>query len=243
MSKRVIVTGGSRGIGAEICRVLAPDSEVLVHYFASKGPAEEVATEVEKLGGRAYVAQADLTTPDGCRKLCDEAASVLGAVDVLVNNAGGLIQRHRVEELDWDVMVRTFSLNTFSTMMMTKLCIPLLRRGVSPVVVNITSVSMRYGAQSATTYGAANSAIDAFTRGAARELAPGIRVNAVAPGVIEVRGHEEVTTTAHLVSFRERTPLKKNGTPWHVASAVEFLVRNDFATGESVDVNGGIFMR
>jgi 3-oxoacyl-[acyl-carrier protein] reductase len=243
MSKTIVVTGGSTGIGAETCRVLASGNEIFVHYFSSKGPAEQVAADVEKAGGKAHLIQADLTTSEGCEKIVNEVKARADHIDVLVNNAGGLIHRQPVPELEWDFMIETFALNTFSAMKMTMLCVPLLKKGTDPVVVNMTSIAMRHGAPSATIYGASKGAIDSFTRGAAKELAPEIRVNAVAPGVIETPFHEKVSTPERMEAFKENTPLKRNGVANHIATAVKFLVDNDFTTGETLDINGGLFMR
>jgi 3-oxoacyl-[acyl-carrier protein] reductase len=164
-------------------------------------------------------------------------------LDVLVNNAGGLVRRKPVRELDWSLMLEVFSLNVFSMMRVTALCVPLLERGLHPCVVNVSSVAARVGAPTATIYGAAKGAVDTFTRGAARELAPLIRVNAVAPGVIDTPFHDKVTSPERMLQFKEETPLKRLGSAAHIAHAVRFIVENDFLDGETIDVNGGLFMR
>jgi 3-oxoacyl-[acyl-carrier protein] reductase len=128
-------------------------------------------------------------------------------------------------------------------MTLTSKCIPLLEKGTDPSVINVSSIAMRHGAPSATIYGASKGALDSFTRGIAKELAPGIRVNAVAPGVIETPFHDRFSTKERMVTFAESTPLKRNGKPTHIAKAIQFLIENDFITGETVDVNGGLFMQ
>jgi 3-oxoacyl-[acyl-carrier protein] reductase len=140
-------------------------------------------------------------------------------------------------------MARIFALNTFSTMMVTSLCIPLLEKGQNPCIVNMSSVAMRHGAPSATVYGASKAAVDSFTRGIAKELAPAIRVNAVAPGVILTPFHDKVTAPEKLEEFRQANPLQKNGEAIHIAMAVKLLIENDFINGETIDINGGLFMR
>ena len=102
---------------------------------------------------------------------------------------------------------------------------------------------MRFGAPSATLYAASKSAIDSYTRGAARELAPKIRVNAIAPGVILTPFHERYSTAERLEAMRSNTPLGEHGESEHIASAVRFLIENTFITGETIDINGGMFMR
>jgi 3-oxoacyl-[acyl-carrier protein] reductase len=109
--------------------------------------------------------------------------------------------------------------------------------------VNISSIAIRTGAPTATVYGAAKGAIDVFTRGLARELAPAIRVNAVAPGVIQTPFHDKVSTPQFMESSRQNTPLQHLGEAIHIARAIRFLIENDFVTGETLDVNGGLFMR
>lgn len=243
MGRNIVITGGSTGLGAETARLLAEGNQIIVHYNASRDAAEKVASDVSKAGGTAHLLQADLTKPEECERFANEVSAIFSVVDVLVNNAGGLIKRQPIGELDWDFMIETFSLNTFSTMKLTSLCVPLLEKAADPVVINLTSIAMRHGAPSATIYGAAKGAIDSFTRGAANELAPKIRVNAVAPGVIETPFHDKVSTPERMQAFKEKTPLKRNGQAGHIATAIKFLIENDFTTGETIDVNGGLFMQ
>lgn len=243
MSKIVLITGASTGIGAETARQLAPDNTIVVHYNASQAEAEKVAAEVGQLGGQAHLVQADVATEAGCGAIVDYVGQNFDRLDVLVNNAGGLIKRQPATDLEWDLMERIFALNVFSVMKLSSGCIPLLKKGAQPCIVNLTSIAIRHGAPTATIYGAAKSAIDSFTRGLAKELAPDIRVNAVAPGVIETPFHEKVSSPEQMKTFRENTPLKMNGKASHVAMAIKMLVENDFMTGETIDINGGLFMR
>jgi 3-oxoacyl-[acyl-carrier protein] reductase len=238
----ILITGGSTGIGAETARCLAPGNRLLIHYNASEKEAQEVARAAADVGGTAELFQADLRSEGGCIGLADAVSAAVDGLDVLVNNAGGLIRRQPVGQLQWSLMEEIFSLNAFSAMMMTSLCVPLLEKGRNPCIVNVSSIAMRTGAPSATIYGASKGAVDSFTRGAAKELAPRIRVNAVAPGVIETPFHEKVSTPERMKSFAESTPLGKNGQAADIARAIKFLVESEFMTGETVDVNGGLFM-
>jgi 3-oxoacyl-[acyl-carrier protein] reductase len=243
MAKIILITGASTGIGAEAARCLAEGNELFLHYNASKDAAGKVAAEVEKRGGKAHLVQSDLTSERGCAALVKAVSEKTSRIDVLVNNAGGLVRRQPVRELDWSLMLEVFSLNVFSMMKVTALCVPLLEHGVDPCVINVSSVAARIGAPTATIYGAAKGAVDTFTRGAARELAPRIRVNAVAPGVIETPFHDKVTSPERMKQFREETPLKRLGQAAHIAQTIRFIVENDFLDGETIDVNGGLFMR
>lgn len=243
MSKTILITGASTGIGAETARHLANGNKIFIHYNTSKQAAENVAVEVEKLNGQAYLLQADLASEAGCQELVKAVSAKTDRLDVLVNNAGGLIKRQSVREYEWRLMEDIFALNTFSAMMVTSLCIPLLDKGTDPCIVNITSVAMRHGAPTATIYGASKAALDSFTRGIAKELAPTIRVNAVSPGVIISPFHDKYSTPEQLEAWREGNPLQKNGEPTHIAQAIKFVIENDFMNGETIDINGGLYMR
>ena len=243
MAKTLLITGASTGLGAETARQLAKRNEIFIHYNSSKESAEQVAADVEKQGGKAYLLQADLSKEAGCRSLIKGVNDKTTKLDVLVNNAGGLIRRKPVREYEWKLMEEVFALNIFSAMMVSSLSVPLLEKGVDPCIINITSVAIRHGAPTATFYGAAKAALDSFTRGAAKELAPTIRVNSVAPGVIITPFHDKVSTPEQLEAWRENTPLKKNGDPIHIALTIKFIIENNFINGESLDINGGLFMR
>ena len=233
----------STGIGAATARLLAPQNKIIVHYYSSKEAAEKVAKDVEESGGEAFLIQEDLTSKEACINLVKKVADKYSKIDVLINNAGGLIRRQAAHELEWKLMIETFSLNTFSTMKLSSLCIPLLKKGEDPNIVNVSSIAMRHGAPSAIIYGACKGAVDSFTRGLANELVPGIRVNAVAPGVIDTPFHEKVSTPEKMKKFKESIPIKRIGEAIHIAKTIKFLIENDFVTGETIDVNGGAFMR
>ena len=243
MSKTILITGASTGIGAETARQLANGNHIFVHYNSSEEAARQVAAIVEHEGGKATVVKADLSNEADTRSLADFVSSEADQLDILINNAGSMIERRNARDIDWDLVEQTFRLNVFSVMSLTNLCIPMLEKAKDASIINISSVAMRHGAPTATVYGATKGALDSFTRGLAKELAPGIRVNAVAPGVIVTPFHERFSTEEKMKSFAEATPLKRNGKPEHIASTVKFLIENDFITGETIDVNGGIFMR
>lgn len=243
MSKVILVTGASTGIGAATAVYLAPSNHVIVHYNSSKKEAEYVAESVNNRGGTAHLIQADLASKDGCQNVTDFVKHQWKKLDVLVNNAGGLIKQHSSQEITWDFMEKLFKLNTFSAMYLSSLCVPLLQQGVQPCVVNITSAIIRSGGTVGPIYAAAKGALDVFTRSLARELAPHIRVNGIAPGVIQTPFHEGVTPDTKMKEVLAMTPLKKAGEPEHIAKVVAMLIDNDFMTGETIDVNGGLYMR
>lgn len=243
MSKTILITGAGTGIGAATACYLAAGNTLILHYHSSQAAAEAVADTVRQAGGHAHLVQGDLGTEAGCRGVAAFAGELSDRLDVLVNNAGGMLRRCGARELDWKLMHEIFALNTFSTMLLSSLCVPLLERGTQPCIVNVTSIAVRHGAPTATLYGASKGAVDTFTRGLAKELAPAIRVNAVAPGVIETPFHDKVTTPEKLAQFRDSAPLRRNGRAEEIAVAIGFLIDSLFMTGETLDVNGGMLMR
>ncbi len=241
MGRTILITGASTGIGAATARYLAKGNTLILHH--NQSPIEPVSKGVERLGATVYTSRADLMSEAGCHDLMQDVNRITTHLDVFINNAGSLLQRHRIEDVTWSLMERIFSLNTYSAILLTKLCVPFLRKGESPSIVNMTSIAMRHGAPTATVYGAAKAAMDSFTRGAARELAPEIRVNAVAPGVILTPFHDRYSTEEKLAAIAEDTPVGFNGESDQIARTVELLINNPFMTGETIDVNGGLFMR
>ncbi len=113
MSKAILITGASTGLGAETARLLAPGNDIYVHYNSSADAAQQVAADVEQAEGKAYLMQADLTTDDGCRALVQSVSEKTDKLDVLFNNAGGLIRRTPANACDWSLMQEVFALNTF----------------------------------------------------------------------------------------------------------------------------------
>ena len=243
MSKTILITGASTGLGAETASHLAGGNQMFIHYYASGEAAEKVAADVEAKGGKAHPVQADLSKEEGCRSLFEAVAAKTDKLDLLVNNAGGLIRRQTAREYEWRLMEEIFALNTFSAMMVTSLFIPMLEKGEDPCIVNISSIAIRHGGPTATIYAASKAALDSFTRGLAKELAPGIRVNAVAPGVIITPFHDKVSSPEQLEAWSKACPLQRNGEPIHIAQAIKFIMENNFLHGETIDVNGGLFMR
>jgi len=242
--KTVFITGSGTGIGAETARVLAPGNRLFLHYNSSKSEILRVKEDAERLGAEVELLQADISSERACEELVRDLSSKTPHLDVLVNNAGGLVQRQACDALEWDLMERIFALNVFSLMKISSLCIPLLRESVGdPNIVNVSSVVIRHGGPSATLYAAAKGAVDVFTRGLCKELAPRIRANSVVPGVIDTPFHLKVSTPEQMAAWAAGNPLKRNGEPRHIALAIKMLIENDFINGESIDINGGLNIR
>jgi 3-oxoacyl-[acyl-carrier protein] reductase len=244
--RRALVTGAGRGIGKAIALALSgAGAEVCVHFNTSRGAAEATVAEVLKGEGRAWSIQADLTDPEQVKKMAGQVKSRWSTLDILVNNAGDLVQRSPIANITDELVDQTIKVNLSSLVYCTRACIPLLTQGNSPCIVNLGSVAAHHGGgNGATLYASTKGAIHTLTRGLAKELAPGIRVNGIAPGVIMTDFHRRHSTDELLRNFVNSTPLKRLGTPEDVTGAAVFLCSPaaSFLTGEVVEVNGGLWL-
>jgi NAD(P)-dependent dehydrogenase (short-subunit alcohol dehydrogenase family) len=244
----VIVTGGSRGIGAAICRRLAADGYTVgVNYSADAKAAEATVAEVQKSGGRAQAFQADVANPAQLHRLFDQATQALGPLSGLVNNAGSAGRFARVDEREAAELTQLFGVNVIGTILACKEAVLRLsprHGGSGGSIVNISSIAGRTGGlPGLSPYAATKGAVETFTKGLATEVGPeGIRVNAVAPGFTETDMTREQLAEA---AFRERmeamTPLRRVGLPEEIAEAAAWLISPAarFVTGSVVTVSGG----
>jgi NAD(P)-dependent dehydrogenase (short-subunit alcohol dehydrogenase family) len=244
----IVVTGGSRGIGAAICRRLAADGyAIAVNYAAAAKAAEATVADINKAGGRAGAFQADVADAAQLHRLFDEATRALGPLAGLVNNAGVSGRFARVEERDADELTQLFAVNVIGTILGCKEAVLRLstrRGGSGGSIVNISSIAARTGGlPGLASYSATKGAVESFTKGLATEVGPeGIRVNSVAPGFTETDMNSNALAQA---SFRERmeamTPLRRIGLPEEIAEAVAWLISTAarFVTGSVLTVSGG----
>jgi NAD(P)-dependent dehydrogenase (short-subunit alcohol dehydrogenase family) len=244
----IIVTGGSRGIGAAICRRLAADGYAVgVNYAADSKAAETTVTEIKKSGGRAAAFQADVADRAAIHPLFEQATQALGPLAGLVNNAGVSGRFAHVEDRDPDELTQLFAVNVIGTILACKEAVLRLsskRGGSGGSIVNISSIAARTGGlPGLAPYAATKGAVESFTKGLATEVGPErIRVNAVAPGFTETDMNREPLAQA---SFRERmeamTPLRRVGLPEEIAEAAAWLISPAarFVTGSVLTVSGG----
>ena len=249
--KRALVTAGAQGIGLAITRqLLAAGCDVFVHYHRSAESARALESEAGSLGRRYASASADLTTTTGCDRLVAEAVTFLGGLDVLINNAGSLVARKSLAEADDEFWAEVMELNVGSLRRVTRAAAPHLvaaaRTGGGASIVNLSSLAGRKGGHGGSlAYSTAKGAVLTFTRSLASELGPdGVRVNALAPGLILGTSFHETHTTAE--SARATVagiPLGRGGCPDDIARAAVFLASeyDGFITGATLDINGGIY--
>jgi ketoreductase RED2 len=233
----VLVTGSSSGIGAAIVRAFAAEGAfVAVNSTArSSAAGDALAREV----GGVYL-EADLGDPDAASDLVERAAAQLGGLDVLVNNAAttAVIPHHDLEAADVDVWRRILDVNLIGTWQVTRAAVPHLRRSNAGQVIMITSTSATRPTGSSIPYSVSKAALNHLTALLAKALGPEVRVNAIAPGLIETRWSADwADAHAHV---RREGALRRSGTPEDVAVACLSLSKTHYATGTVVTVDGGL---
>ena len=246
-NKRVLITGGGQGLGQAIVeQFIAAGANVAIHYHSSKAGAEQLKTLAMKAGRKAEIFQADLTQETAASGLVAAAARFLGGLDVLVNNAGDIIGRRRIEEVDGAFWQKVINVNVTSMMWVTRAAVPELIKAGQGSIVNLSSLAGRKGGHAGSlAYSTAKGAVLTWTRALANELGPnGIRVNAVAPGLIlGTRFHATHTTDESAKATIAQIPLGRAGSPEDIARAVAFLASeyDGFITGATLDINGGVY--
>ena len=234
-----IVTGAGRRVGRAIATALGQRKmHVAVHYNGSKRGATETVADIERAGGRATLFQTDLSQPDAPAALVDDVAKTLGALDVLVNSAA-IMQRTPLDTVtpaDWDT---TFAINARAPFFASLAAARHMREN-GGVIVNIADLAGLETWPAYVPHGLSKSVVIQMTRSLARTLAPSVRVNAIAPGVIALPEGWDPAVGERL---RTTTPLKKLGSVNDVVGAVIYLLEADFVTGETIVVDGGRHVR
>ena len=242
--KVAVVTGGSRDIGRAISVKLAKEgAKVVVNYNSSEAGAKETVDEIKSFGGEAIAVKADISKLDDINNLKTKAVEAFGnKVDVLVNNAGGLFARKSLQELDETFYNLVMDVNFKSTVFVMQAFEPLMSKGAS--IVNISSQAARDGGGGGSSlYASSKGAVSTFSRSMAKELGPkGIRVNALCPGLIGTKFHDDFTKDQVRTNVANATPLRREGSAEEVADLVAYLAGDDssFLTGNNVDINGGL---
>jgi 3-oxoacyl-[acyl-carrier protein] reductase len=240
--RTVLVTGGSRGIGAAAARSFArAGADVFVHHRASALEANRVAEDVRAAGRRAWVVAADLGEEGAATRIAAAVAAATSRLDILVHNAG--IWTHgRVESMSLDVWRETMRVNLDAVFELTQALLPMLRRSEHAAIVIVTSTAAQRGEADHSHYAASKGALVAWTKSLAIELAPRVRVNSVAPGWVATEMVErEMQQPARRFEIETAIPRGRVATPEEIAGPIVFLASDLAAhiTGEILNVNGG----
>ncbi|WP_053377144.1 SDR family NAD(P)-dependent oxidoreductase [Paenibacillus sp. FJAT-27812] len=245
-----LVTGASGGIGRGVASMLASSgAKVALNYLSSRAGAEEAVAAIRAAGGTAEAFQADVTKPEQIEEMVSAVEASFGSsIDLLVNNAGHLVQRLANEEMTEELYAKVMDVNLKSAVFVSKFVIPGMKAKGRGSIVNVTSIAAHNGGgPGASIYAASKAAVLTYTKGLAKELAAsGITVNGVSPGFIgQTAFHDTFTPDAARKATVQGIPLGREGTPEDVAGAVLFLVSelSSYLTGETIEINGGMFMR
>lgn len=242
-----LVTGASSGIGAATAEVLADlGACVAIGYHRNQEGAEQVRGRIAAAGAKAISLRADMRKTAEIRSLVERAASELGPIGILVNNAGSLVKRMALRELTEDGLSEILDVNLKSAVLCTQSVAPAMIERRQGAIINVVSIAAHNGGgPGAGPYAASKAALIAFTKSQARELAPhGIRVNAISPGVIDTPFHEVFSTAEMMANFVKMIPLGRVGKARECATVIAFLASDaaSFLVGETVEVNGGQLM-
>ena len=236
-----IVTGAGTGMGRAIAeRFAAEGAKVLVNYRTSKDAAQEVVAGIKEKGGEAETCQANVAVDAEARKMAAAAEQRWGRLDVLVNNAGWskVTPHHQLEDLTDEIWDRTLNTNLRGAFYATRAAVPLLRKSGGGSVINNTSASAWHAAGSSIVYSASKAALVNMTKSLARVLAPEIRVNAIAPGLVRTRFAGWPQSVFD--EGPKHTPLQRIATAEEVAAVVLFLAADATAiTAETILIDGG----
>ncbi len=240
-----VVTGASRGIGNAVAEELGRGgAKVVINYSGSQEPAEELAERINQTGGggEAVAIQADVSDPNDAQRLIDQAVEQYGRIDILVNNAGINVDKpmKKLEVEDWDKVIQLDLNGCFYTV---HAALPHMMGQELGSIVNMSSYIGEAGNVAQANYSAAKAGLLGFTKTAALELAKSnITVNAVCPGFIETDMTNAIPDDVK-EKITKTIPMGHFGQPQDIASAVRFCIENEYMTGATLDINGGVYMR
>lgn len=245
--RRILVIGSSVGIGAAAVTAFAElGASVAVHANSNREAAEALVDRIAAAGGQAKLVIGDVSSRQGAEQVVSAAAEGLGGLDILVNNAGSLIERRPIAEVDDALYDQVLDLNLRAVLVASQAALPWLKQSEAASIINMGSIAgVDGGGPNSGHYAAAKAAVHALTRHLARDWARfGIRVNAIAPGVVET-GFHSATPPDRMEAMRSAIPLGRIGQPQDIVGTFLFLAApalSGYVTGQTIHVNGGQYM-
>ena len=239
MNKTAIVTGGSKGIGAAVVKILAQEGyNVILNYYKSEEVAQKMKDEFTGKGYNVEIFKADVSKREEVKKLIEFTLNKYKNIDVLVNNAG--ISQTKlftdITDLDWSNMMAT---NLDSVFYTTQEAVKKMIHNKKGCIINISSIWGLVGSSCEVHYSVAKAGVDAMTKSLAKELGPSnIRVNSIAPGIIDTDMNKYLSYK-EVVEIEDEIPLGKIGKPEDIARCVKWLIEDEYTTGQVISINGG----
>lgn len=239
MSKIILVTGGSNGIGADIVQTLAEDgNNVILNYNKSEQEAKKIQSNLKEKNIIIDIYKADVSNHIEVTKMINFCINKYHKIDVLINNAG--ISQIKlftdITDIDWNTMIQTNLTSAFYTIKDT---LPSMIHNKSGLIINISSIWGQIGASCEVHYSVSKAGLDAMTKSLAKELGPSnIRVNSIAPGIIDTKMNEHLSSE-ELEEIRQEIPLEKIGNPHSISKCIQWLINDDYTTGQVIAINGG----
>lgn len=248
MTKTILITGSSRGIGASTALLAAKQGyNVCINYLKNQIAAEKVVDEISKIGGKAIAYKADTSCEKDVISLFSKIDRDFGKLTALVNNSGILETQSRVDEMDLNRLLKVINNNIIGCFLCSKEAVKRMSTrygGIGGAIVNVSSIAAKTGSPNEyVDYAASKGAVDTFTLGLSKEVAAeGIRVNAVRPGFIYTDIHASGGEPKRVDRIKNLVPMKRGGQPEEVANAILWLLSDEasFSTGTFVDITGGV---
>lgn len=247
IGKNVLITAGAQGIGESITRhFIDSGANVAIHYFSSADTANQLKEYATSKGQKAVAISGDLTKEADANVMVKKTIEALGGLDILINNAGSLVARKMLSEMETEFWHKVMDINLTSMMFVTRAAAPYLAKNEASSIVNLASLAGRKGGHPGSlAYSTSKGAILTLTRALASELGPqGTRVNAVSPGLIlGTSFHDTHTTKESAAKTTAGIPIQRAGNSADVARAVLYLASeyDGFITGATLDINGGVY--
>lgn len=243
MEKVIIITGASRGIGREIAQHLARKNyKIIANYNKSENEAETLKKELKEQGIEIDILKADVSKREECKKLVKFVLEKYHKIDILINNAGISEYKLFTEETDedWNKVIST---NLYSAFAMSQEVISNMIHNKKGCIINISSIWGQVGASCESLYSISKAGIDAMTKSLAKELGPSnIRVNAISPGIIDTQMNKNLTEE-DLKNIEEEIPLGRIGLPTDISKCIEWIIEDQYTTGQIISINGGWIIR
>ncbi|WP_297281308.1 elongation factor P 5-aminopentanone reductase [uncultured Anaerococcus sp.] len=241
--KTVLITGSSRGIGAAIARRLNDEYKIVINYKNSKNKAFELLYELRKTNPNVIAIKADVSKEDEVDMMFDVAEQNFSHVDILINNAG-ISNFSLIQDIEFETWKDVINTNLNSVFLNSKRAIPSMISREEGVIINMSSIWGDFGASMEALYSTSKGAINTFTKAMAKELAPsGIRVNAIAPGIVDTDLMHNDFSDEQLEELKAEVDINRFAKPEEIAGLVRYLISDEasYITGDIIHINGGFY--